>query len=87
MGAKSIFHVIILILSLLYAPCRLSAQDTEITNEPEARLITRFPFKQYYGGVVVLLARINNLPDTLQFLLDTGSAGISSIQPPVSASA
>ncbi len=77
MGAKSIFHVIILILSLLYVPSNISAQDTENTKEPEARLVARFPFKQYYGGVVVLSARLNDHPDTLQFLLDTGSAGIS----------
>ena len=78
MGAKSIFHVIILILSLLYAPCETYAQGTEVAHhEPEARLITRFPFKQFYGGVVVVSARLNDHPDTLQFLLDTGSAGIS----------
>ncbi|NSL89402.1 aspartyl protease family protein [Chitinophaga solisilvae] len=43
----------------------------------EATLITRFKFKQYYGGVVVISAVINDVPDTLQFILDTGSAGIS----------
>jgi hypothetical protein len=43
----------------------------------DAVLITSFPFRQYYGGVVVILARLNNVPDTLQFILDTGSAGIS----------
>jgi hypothetical protein len=40
-------------------------------------LISRFPFKQYYGGVVVIQAQIQGIPDTLQFILDTGSAGIS----------
>src|SRR5688572_7853130 len=74
MGAKVICHVIVLCL-LLTIPAL--APETEHTSEPEARLITRFPFKQYYGGVVVISARLNNFPDTLQFLLDTGSAGIS----------
>ena len=40
-------------------------------------MITRFPFKQYYGGVVVIQAVLDGQPDTLQFILDTGSAGIS----------
>lgn len=43
----------------------------------EGALITRFPFKQYYGGVVVVQAVLEGVPDTLQFILDTGSAGIS----------
>jgi hypothetical protein len=43
----------------------------------DAVLITRFHFKQFYGGVVVVQALVGNYPDTLQFILDTGSAGIS----------
>ncbi|CAL1521140.1 aspartyl protease family protein [Chitinophaga sp. MM2321] len=43
----------------------------------ESVLITRFHFKQYYGGVVIIQALLSNIPDTLQFILDTGSAGIS----------
>lgn len=70
------FHVFFLCLLILNV--NVSAQEQESTTDgPEARFITRFPFKQYYGGVVVISARLNNYPDTLQFLLDTGSAGIS----------
>jgi hypothetical protein len=43
----------------------------------EGVLISRFPFHQYYGGVVVIRAKLKGIPDTLQFILDTGSAGIS----------
>ncbi|WP_291915774.1 aspartyl protease family protein [Chitinophaga sp.] len=50
-------------------PCADSTRD--------AVLITRFHFKQYYGGVVVVQAQVGDYPDTLQFILDTGSAGIS----------
>lgn len=49
---------------------------TDTTARP-ATLITRFPFKQYYGGVVVVQAVLKGHADTLQFILDTGSAGIS----------
>ncbi|MBK7884798.1 MAG: retropepsin-like domain-containing protein [Chitinophagaceae bacterium] len=49
----------------------------EILVETPARLITRFPFKQYSGGVIIINARIADIPDTLNFILDTGSGGIS----------
>jgi len=44
---------------------------------PQAQFITRFPFKQFSGGVMVVQARLNDIPDTLNFILDTGSGGIS----------
>jgi hypothetical protein len=44
---------------------------------PPAKLITSFPFKQYTGGVIVATGKINDCPDTLNFILDTGSGGIS----------
>ncbi len=45
--------------------------------EPKAVLLTSFPFKQYSGGVMVIRATLGNLPDSLNFILDTGSGGIS----------
>ncbi len=44
---------------------------------PAARLLTKFPFTQFSGGVVVIRATLNNIPDSLNFILDTGSGGIS----------
>ncbi|MEP7106353.1 MAG: aspartyl protease family protein [Ferruginibacter sp.] len=44
---------------------------------PQAKFITRFPFKQYSGGVMVVRATLGQIPDTLNFILDTGSGGIS----------
>ncbi|MGX5818124.1 aspartyl protease family protein [Chitinophaga lutea] len=71
------FHVPVLCLLILLSTNVRGQESGNASPTPEARLITRFPFKQYYGGVVVISARLNNYPDTLQFLLDTGSAGIS----------
>ncbi len=62
---------------LLFSFCAVSCQSQEILSQPEAKLITRFPFKQFSGGVMVIQARVGNLPDTLNFILDTGSGGIS----------
>jgi hypothetical protein len=42
-----------------------------------AKLLTSFPFRQFTGGVVLVRAQIGNYPDTLNFILDTGSGGIS----------
>lgn len=63
----------ILITFLSFGLCHAQ----EILSQPEARFITRFPFKQYSGGVMVLQARFADIPDTLNFILDTGSGGIS----------
>jgi len=54
---------------------RVGAQ--EILSQPDARLLTRFSFKQFSGGVMVVQARFDKIPDTLNFILDTGSGGIS----------
>jgi hypothetical protein len=44
---------------------------------PPARMIARFPFKLLTGGIITLKARLGSYPDTLNFVLDTGSGGIS----------
>jgi hypothetical protein len=45
--------------------------------EPASRLLTRISFTQLTGGVVILNAQLDDFPDTLNFILDTGSSGIS----------
>jgi len=42
-----------------------------------AKFITSFGFRQLSGGVILVRAQFNNLPDSLNFILDTGSGGIS----------
>lgn len=44
---------------------------------PDARLITSFPFSQLSGGIIIVRAQLDDYPDTLNFVLDTGSGGIS----------
>lgn len=46
-------------------------------KEPEAKLLTVIPFKLLSGGVIILQGQLNNYPDSLTFILDTGSGGIS----------
>lgn len=49
----------------------------EILTQPEAKFITSFPFKQYSGGVMVVRGTLGDVKDSLNFILDTGSGGIS----------
>ena len=53
----------------------LAAQEEFI--EPPSRLITVVPFLQLTGGIIIMQAKLGNFPDTLNFILDTGSSGIS----------
>ncbi len=55
----------------------ISATAQEQFVDGPARLLTSFRFKQLSGGVIMLNARFGNFPDTLNFILDTGSGGIS----------
>jgi hypothetical protein len=49
----------------------------EIISPPPPAFITKFPFKQYSGGVMVIRACFEDIKDSLNFILDTGSGGIS----------
>ena len=53
-----------------------SAGAQETFTQP-AKLITTFPFTMFTGGVILLRAQLDNFADTLNFILDTGSGGIS----------
>jgi len=64
----------ILLAILLSGALGLFAQETQMAR---AGLLTRFKFEQVTGGIVVVRATLNNFNDTLNFILDTGSGGIS----------
>ena len=61
--------------ALLLAFSFVKAQEEFI--EPVSRLLTRIPFTQLTGGVVILKAKLDDFPDSLNFILDSGSSGIS----------
>lgn len=67
--------VSLLALFLLLLQQQGIAQEEFI--QPPSRFLTRIPFTQLTGGIVILQAKLNNFPDTLNFVLDTGSSGIS----------
>lgn len=52
-------------------------QAQEVFVQKPAVFLTRFSFTTLTGGVVILKAAIDNHTDSLNFILDTGSGGIS----------
>lgn len=55
----------------------MPARSQEIIDAPEAKLITRFGFQLLSGGIIIVQAGLDDYSDTLNFILDTGSGGIS----------
>lgn len=62
---------------LLFVLTRLSVLAQEEFVPPPSKLITIFPFRLLTGGIILFKAQVSNFPDTLNFILDTGSGGIS----------
>lgn len=67
---KKLFCSTTLLLMILLA----QAQEEFIE---QSRFLTKFNFRQLTGGVILLTGRFDTFPDTLNFILDTGSGGIS----------
>jgi hypothetical protein len=55
----------------------VSVQAQEEFIPPQSILLTRFSFYELSGGIMILQARVGDAKDTLNFVLDTGSGGIS----------
>src|SRR5690242_9329670 len=62
---------LILVLTVVVA----RAQE-EFVPSPSV-MITKFPFRLLTGGIITFKAKISNYPDSLNFIFDTGSGGIS----------
>lgn len=60
---------------LLLFHCSAGFSQEEFV-EP-SRMLTQFRFSQLTGGVILLQGRFDPFPDTLNFIFDTGSGGIS----------
>src|SRR5215203_1478160 len=64
-------------LPLIFAIFLLQACTAQKGLAERSRIVTRFSFVQLTGGVILLQGQFNNFKDTLSFILDTGSGGIS----------
>ena len=70
---RSITQFLICFLLAVSGPA--TAQEQFV--EPPAKLLTSFTFTQLSGGVIMFKALLSDYSDTLNFILDTGSGGIS----------
>ncbi len=59
----------------LFISCKLCGQEEFVP--PPAKIITTIPFVQLTGGIIILRCTLDNYSDSLNFVLDTGSGGIS----------
>lgn len=55
----------------------LTAVAQEEFVDPPSRSLAKVPITVLTGGVIIVKATLNNFPDSLNFILDTGSSGIS----------
>jgi len=65
----------LLVIFCFLCLAKLSIGQEEFVEQ--SRMLTRFRFIQFTGGVVLLKAQFASFPDSLNFILDTGSGGIS----------
>lgn len=64
-----LFHIAVLVSNAVVA------QEEFIA--PQAKLLTKFHFTQLSGGIIIIRAQLDDIKDSLSFVLDTGSGGIS----------
>lgn len=62
---------------ILFLGIQLSLNAQENTEQQNAKLVSKFAFTQLTGGLVIVHATIDTSTIQLNFLLDTGSGGIS----------
>lgn len=67
--------IICIFFFLVSAFSKIHAQEEFV--EPISRKLTTIGFTQFTGGVILFKAMIDGVPDSLNFILDTGSGGIS----------
>ena len=69
------FRLKTILVLCLAASLNLNAQEEFVP--PPAKLITTFKFKMLTGGIITFFGMVSDFKDTLNFILDTGSGGIS----------
>lgn len=67
----------LLILSIFLVGFGANSRAQETFIQRPAKLLTKFPVTLFTGGVVLVKGRLGDFPDSLSFILDTGSGGIS----------
>jgi hypothetical protein len=82
MTARRMNWVLSLLLACIIKMPVLGQGYTTATKPPNPaktglQPLASFSFMQLYGGIIIIKAAFDSLPDSLNFILDTGSGGIS----------
>ena len=72
---KRTFALLLITITFTISCNFANAQEEFIP--PPSQLLTSFPFTILNGGIITVKALVGNYPDTLNFIFDTGSGGIS----------
>lgn len=72
-----IARAFLLFVLLFFAGNCHYANAQKSRNDYTAKLVTKIPFTILSGGIIILEVRLDSFPDTLNFILDTGSGGVS----------
>jgi hypothetical protein len=75
---KDLIVTLFMVLNLLYGVgYGQRGKVSDAAKDKNPKYLTEFGFTQLFGGVIVVRATLDMLPDSLNFILDTGSGGIS----------
>ena len=70
-------HIRYIYVLMILACQPMGGKAQELFVEPPSTFITSFSFTMLNGGVILVRAGVNDYADSLNFILDTGSGGIS----------
>lgn len=65
------------LITLIIVLCAMMARAQEEFVPSPSVMITKFPFRLLTGGIITFKAKVSNYADSLNFIFDTGSGGIS----------
>ena len=65
------------LLFILLITINYSSYGQKASREKSSSFLTKFPFKQLNGGVILVQAKFDSINQPLNFILDTGSGAIS----------
>ncbi len=71
----SIYRLFLLVIWTCFLESKVYGQ--EFFSQPSAQKLATVPFRSFSGGVMIVRAKLDQYPDSLNFILDTGSGGIS----------
>ena len=74
---KRLYNALILAISCVLFIYTSKSVAQKANGLPHSKLLTNFPFTILTGGIILVKATVDDSKDSLTFILDTGSGGIS----------